>query len=109
MRRGLATGLAVVGLLAMGACGGEKKHAGPEVEVKEISFRPTRISVRVGAEVAWAFEDKTAHNVTSDDGSFRSENLTEGVFLHRFEKPGSFTYMCTIHPDRMKGTVDVRG
>lgn len=105
--------LAGVVLVAMAACGGgSEKHkaTGPEVMVKDLAFRPSRISVEVGGEVTWSFEDKNiAHNVTADGGSFRSQNLSKGTFVHKFDRPGSVSYACTIHPGQMRGAVDVRG
>jgi plastocyanin len=102
----------VAGLAATAACGGgeeKAKTSGPEVMVKDLSFKPTKISVKLGGEATWVFEDKaTSHNVTADDGSFRSQDLAKGTFAHRFEKAGVISYTCTIHPDRMKGTVNVR-
>ncbi len=95
----------------MAACGGgeKAKAGGPEVTAKDLSFKPAKISVKLGDQVTWTFEDKgTSHNVTAEDGSFRSENLAKGTFVHPFDKPGSFSYICTIHPTQMKGTVDVR-
>lgn len=107
----IVAALIVAAVVAPAACGGDgkAKAGGPEVVAKNLSFKPTKISVKLGAEVTWAFEDKgTSHNVTAEDGSFRSENLAEGTFAHRFEKAGSFSYICTIHPTQMRGTVDVR-
>ncbi len=113
MRRRSAICLALACMAATAACsGGEEKtkSSGPEVVAKDLSFRPAKVSVKLGGEVSWVFEDKgTSHNVTADDGSFRSDNLpTGGTFAHRFPKPGTFSYTCTIHPDKMKGTVNVR-
>ncbi len=114
MRKRSAKWLVVASTTAMAvmaACGGgeKTKASGPEVVAKDLSFKPARISVKLGAEVTWAFEDKgTSHNVTAQDGSFRSGDLAKATFTHRFAKPGSFSYICTIHPDKMKGDVDVR-
>ncbi len=100
-------------LVATTACsGGSEKHktTGPEVVVKDLAFKPSKMSVKVGDEVTWTFEDKNiAHNVTADAGSFRSENLTKGTFVHKFDSPGSVSYTCTIHAGQMKGVVEVRG
>ncbi len=104
--------LAGVVLMAMVACGGgsDKKVTGPEVVVKDLAFKPSTMSVKAGSEVTWTFEDKNIpHNVTAADGSFRSQNLSKGTFVHRFDRPGSFPYTCTIHPAQMRGTVEVRG
>ena len=110
--RPLAAALCLLAAAAYSSCsgGGEKaKHKGPEIVVKDLRFRPVKMSVKVGGEVSWAFEDKGInHNVTADDGSFRSPNQSKGVFAHQFKTPGSVSYTCTIHPAQMKGTVEVR-
>jgi plastocyanin len=31
------------------------------------------------------------------------------TFSHTFEEPGTYTYLCEIHPDQMLGTVVVEG
>ena len=99
-------------MVAMAACtsGSEKaKHKGPEIVVKDLRFKPAKMTVKVGGEVSWAFEDKGVnHNVTADDGSFRSPNQAKGVFAHQFKAPGLVSYTCTLHPAQMKGTVEVR-
>ncbi|MDQ3681385.1 MAG: plastocyanin/azurin family copper-binding protein [Actinomycetota bacterium] len=112
MSKGWMAALVAVCVAGMVGCGGGKEKAkttGPEVVVKDMAFKPTKMSVRVGAEVTWTFGDKkVSHNVTASDGSFHSENLTTGTFVHRFDKPGSVAYTCTIHPAQMRGTVEVR-
>ncbi len=103
--------LVAVCVAGMGACSGGKEKAkttGPEVAVKDIAFKPSTMSVRVGAEVTWTFADKVSHNVTASDGSFHSQNLTTGTFVHRFDKPGSVAYTCTLHPGQMRGSIEVR-
>jgi plastocyanin len=34
--------------------------------------------------------------------------MAEGTFSHRFTKPGSYDYLCTLHPN-MAGTIEVTG
>ena len=48
----------------------------------------------------------SAHTVTADDGSFDSGKTTDGEFHHAFDKPGTYGYHCSVHPD-MKGMVTV--
>ena len=105
-------------LVASSACGGDSDieaqggagggGGGNRVVLKDIAFKPERISVQRGDTVTWRFEDKgIPHNVIADDGSFKSETTDSGTFEHKFETAGSFEYTCTVHPDTMKATVVV--
>lgn len=80
-----------------------------EITMKNIHFVPNDITVAVGTTVTWTNEDAVAHNVTSDDGLFESGNITKGeTFSYTFDKPGTYSYHCTLHPPDMKGTVVVQ-
>lgn len=46
--------------------------------------------------------------MTADGGEFKSETQGEGKFSHTFADAGSYAYKCLIHPDSMKGTVQVQ-
>ncbi|MDQ3895898.1 MAG: cupredoxin domain-containing protein [Actinomycetota bacterium] len=110
----LAALLAPLALLAVG-CGGsgggaQSTSAGKttSVTIKNIAFQPVRVEVAAGQTVTWRFEDSaTPHTVTAADGSFDSGTKTSGRFSHRFDKPGTYDYTCTIHPQQMRGTVVV--
>ncbi|HEV7864814.1 MAG TPA: plastocyanin/azurin family copper-binding protein [Acidimicrobiia bacterium] len=77
------------------------------VVIRGLAFNPAEINSRVSEDVVWNFDDKgVAHTVTADDGSFDSGKMTDGEFKHAFDKPGTYGYHCSIHPD-MKGMVTV--
>jgi plastocyanin len=42
--------------------------------------------------------------VSGDD--FASEVMSEGTFRNRFDDPGTYDYVCTLHPN-MTGTIEV--
>lgn len=115
--------LAVAAAVGLSGCGDDSDTAdngaatastggasedGATVILKDIAFKPEAVSVKVGDTVTWKFEDKgIPHNVIADDGSFKSETTDTGTFEHTFDKAGSFSYVCTVHPTTMKGTVEV--
>jgi plastocyanin len=35
-----------------------------------------------------------------------SRHVSEGTFHHRFDEPGTYDYVCTLHPN-MTGTIEV--
>jgi plastocyanin len=80
------------------------------VTMQNISFQPATTQVKVGDTVTWTNDESVGHDVTADDGSFKSGpsgGLQQGdTFQHKFDKPGNFAYKCTVHPN-MTGTVNV--
>lgn len=82
------------------------------VKIQHITFSPSRLVLNRGESVTWQFLDAqllTHHNVTSI-GSSRfpnSHTMLTGTYTVRFNHPGTYRYMCTIH-DFMHGTVVVR-
>jgi plastocyanin len=106
---------ALAGLLALAlsACGaGDASTAataaatdGPTVAIEDLAFAPETLTVESGETVRWVWKDGAiAHDVTGDD--FQSEVMSEGTFRHRFEEPGTYDYVCTLHPN-MRGTIEV--
>jgi plastocyanin len=78
------------------------------VIAREFMFAPASLSVTAGSTVTWKNQDDEPHTVVSDSGLFRSAAMdTNESFSFRFDKPGTYTYACSIHP-RMVGTVIVR-
>lgn len=78
-----------------------------QVLIKDFMFAPATLTVKVGTTVTWANKDEEPHTVFSDTGLFRSGAMDTGeVFSFKFDKPGTYHFLCTIHP-RMVGTIVV--
>jgi plastocyanin len=78
------------------------------VDMKNIAFSPNSVTVKVGQTVKWVNQDTVAHNVTAQSGAFKSTNFGPGAsFTFKATKPGTFGYVCTIHPG-MIGTLIVK-
>ncbi|MCD6020721.1 MAG: hypothetical protein K0R20_431 [Actinomycetia bacterium] len=78
-----------------------------QIEIADFAFAPTSLEVPVGVSVTWTNLDPTAHTVSASDGSFDSGTLeSDARFEITFERPGTFAYLCQIHPT-MRGTVRV--
>jgi len=87
---------------------GTAPEASTIVMAKDFMFAPTALTVAAGSTVTWTNRDDEPHTVVSEGGLFRSAALdTNESFSFRFDKPGTYRYMCTIHP-RMVGTIVVR-
>jgi plastocyanin len=79
------------------------------VVIANLAFEPAAITVPTGTTVAWTNDDAPPHTVTSTDGAFDSGILDPGgSFSFTFNEPGSFDYVCQLHP-QMQGTVTAEG
>jgi plastocyanin len=81
------------------------------VEIKNMMFTPSQISVSKGAKVTWTNNDNTAHTVIDDlsnvGGPSSGTIEPGGTYSFTFTKSGSYQYHCNIHPS-MRGTIVVK-
>jgi plastocyanin len=105
------TGLLV---LALGACATDEASpatpadaGGSTVTIQDMAYSPDTLTVQAGTTVTWVWRDGAiAHDVKGD--GFKSEVVSEGTFGHRFDRPGTYDYVCSLHPN-MTGTIEVTG
>jgi plastocyanin len=68
---------------------------------------PPVIEVESGAEVTWENGDNFTHTIRFD-GEDETAKLEPGEsFARPFPQPGTFHYVCTLHPRDMEGEVRV--
>jgi plastocyanin len=114
----LAFPLIVIALLLAGGSGslkaadvstsGGSTSAGAEVKIDNFVFGPQTITVPSGTTVTWTNHDDIPHTVVSTDGVFKSKvRDTDEKFSYKFDKPGTYSYYCSVHP-KMTGTVVVQ-
>jgi len=126
LRSGRRWSLAVLGLaLVFSACGSggsgkgaEAKEAkggeanstrGTVVNIANFAFGPKDLQVPAGTKVTWINQDDAPHNIqdTSELKTPISADLKKGDgFSITYSKPGSYPYVCGLHPF-MTGTVNV--
>jgi plastocyanin len=116
MRRGMklavvwvaAAAAAAVSLAGCGASGTNEPVATTQVTMpKSYRFDPEVIAVDAGSTVTWTNEDNFTHTVRVDGQADHEVGRGESVAL-RFPEPGTFHYVCTLHPHDMEGEVIVR-
>ena len=78
------------------------------ITIRNFDFMPMDITVAAGTTVVWKNLDGEPHTVVSADGLFRSQALDQDdSFRFTFEKPGTYRYICSIHP-KMRATITVQ-
>ena len=83
-----------------------------QAAIKLFHYQPDPLEITVGTAVVWTSQDVAPHTVTHGTyvkrgGAFDSGTLQHGQsFAFTFNRAGTYTYTCLIHPE-MVGTVKV--
>lgn len=76
-----------------------------DVEIRDFTYIPDTLTVKIGQTVRWTNYDTAIHNVVGS--GLESDTLQQGdTFTFTFEEEGTYDYICTFHP-WMEGTVIV--
>ena len=96
---------------------GAARAATVDIAVTNFQFTPNDVTINPGDTVRWTNDSGGRHNVTADDGSFRSGPAsTSFVYTRQFDRPGNSFYYCEPHSgpgetlgSSMNGVVRVAG
>jgi len=79
------------------------------VDIIDFAYRPRMLKVAAGTAVTFVNRDGEPHTITAFDRSFDSGALDgKSSWMHRFQKPGKYAFLCAFHP-YMRGTIVVTG
>lgn len=122
--RSVALGLlagCVLAVALLGATATAKPAPKPkEVTVNDFFFGPTSVTIKAGGSVKWLWSSLNAypHDVHLKSGpkglkkkatySTKTSAVAGARFQKTFPTPGTYKYICTIHPTEMKMTVTVK-
>ena len=76
-------------------------------------FAQQSAEIKVGTFVKWTNEQSTLHTVTHTptelgvEIAFDISLQDSDTFVYQFNEPGTFRYVCLIHPVQMIGTITV--
>lgn len=102
--------IAAASLLVLTAPGHATAADSAAVHIDNFTFSPATLTVKAGTRVTWTNRDDEPHTVTSTASprAFASAALdTDGTFAFTFDKPGTYSYFCAIHP-HMTGVIVVK-
>ncbi len=91
----------VVRHVSAGAAGHAAAGTADEVAISiaNFAFMPMELTIRQGQTVRWTNDDGAPHGLAFKDGAPGESVLLPGQsFSRRFDKPGSYDYVCSIHP-----------
>jgi plastocyanin len=106
MKHGIFAFIVIIAATAI-ASGADAADA--MVVMKNFDFSPMDVTIAPGTTVTWKNLDGEPHTVASRDGLFRSPALDQNdTFQFKFDRPGVYEYVCSIHP-KMMATITVTG
>lgn len=134
-RAGAILPLLLLALLAAGCGGGPsdkvtltklpksrpQPHGGATIQIFEFGFSPRVAVIKAGSVARWHNSGGLVHTIrpyrlpsvsgTSVTGSrfltgLGGETYVAGAYSYRFNRPGTYRYLCKIHP-KMKGVIKV--
>jgi plastocyanin len=82
---------------------------GASISIKNFSFSPVPLDVKVGETITITNNDSTDHTFTDDGGAFDTGHIAPAASKTvTITKAGTYDYHCNIHPS-MKGVIEVSG
>jgi plastocyanin len=105
MRRFLRPSLLLACLLLPAAA---PSAGSAKITIDNFTFSPAKLAVSKGTEVTWTNQDDIPHTIVLTSAGVRSKALdTDNSFSYRFDKVGTFAYVCGLHP-QMHGEIVVK-
>lgn len=79
----------------------------PVVHIRDFLYGPNMLQARTNQAIAFVNDDAEPHTVTGKHGAFDSGPIDAGAtWVHRFTRPGTYSYICSFHP-YMRGSIVV--
>jgi len=115
----LAAGAAAVALSGAAAAPARQAPKPAKVTVNDFYFGPSSLTIRKGRSIRWVWSElntyphdvhlrKGPHGVSKSQYSTKTTTVTGASFQRKFTTPGTYRFICTIHPTEMKLTVVVK-
>jgi plastocyanin len=106
--------VALIASIALGLAAPGVTQAATTVSLGDNFFAPSSKTISQGAKVRFKWIGNRRHNVTKrrgPGGAIKSPTTrSRGVnFSKRFNKPGTYRFVCSIHPEEMRLKLTVTG
>jgi plastocyanin len=89
-------------------------NAAATIGVTEFAFTPEQLEVAPGEAVTFQNDGSSRHTITpglrtaGSADPWVSTTIRQGeTFVVTMSEPGEYAYYCSIHPDRMEGTITI--
>jgi plastocyanin len=85
-----------------------RSDVGGQVAIDNFTFSQPSLTISKGTEVTWTNQDDIPHSIVVGALGVHSKALDTGnTFTYRFDRAGTYSYICGLHP-QMHAKVVVR-
>jgi plastocyanin len=101
--------LAAAALPAVASEPDAQASATKRVKIGDLFFKKSRITIESGDTVKWTWVGALPHDVTVTQGprKFHSKTKASGTYSKKLRRRGTYRYICSVHPNDMKGRIVV--
>ena len=94
---------------AAASCASTAAASGPVISIDGThSLNPSDETVKVGDSVTWTNNGTGTHQIAFATGPKCAFQIAGKSVSITFNSPGTFSYICSIHPTYIKGTITVQ-
>jgi plastocyanin len=70
-----------------------------QIGIDNFKFGPNPLTISQGTEVTWTNHDDIPHSIVLNALGVHSKPMdSDGTFTYKFDKTGTFFYVCGLHP-----------
>jgi plastocyanin len=70
-----------------------------QIGIDNFKFGPNPLLIDQGTEVTWTNHDDIPHSIVLNSLGVHSKPMdTDGTFTYKFDKAGTYFYVCGLHP-----------
>jgi len=94
---------------AAASCANAAAASGPVISIDGThSLNPSDETIKVGDSITWTNNGTGTHQIAFATGPKCGFQIAGKSVSITFNSPGTFAYICSIHPTYMKGTITVQ-
>jgi plastocyanin len=72
---------------------------GTQIGIDNFKFNPNPLTIDKGTELTWINHDDIPHSIVLNALGVHSKAMdTDAKFTYKFDKTGTFFYVCGLHP-----------
>jgi YVTN family beta-propeller protein len=77
---------------------GQPQSSSRRITISGFAFKPATLEVSAGETVTWVNDDGGPHSIAVMNGRASDPVMPGSSYSANFDRPGTYDYLCSIHP-----------